>query len=73
MAVHTPAHGWPMRYGVTFNNGFWKVFDNHAFRDVAKHYTEKQAFEDCGSRNASALVKKVRDAKDAEFLEAHRR
>lgn len=31
------------RYAVKFNNGAWKVFDNHEYNDVKLHYLQVEA------------------------------
>jgi hypothetical protein len=40
-----------MRFEVRFSNGFWKLFDTHAYTGVAWYELHKDAVIDCAAAN----------------------
>lgn len=45
------------RYVVKFNNGAWKVFDNHEYNDVKLHYLKLHYLKVEAERHAEFLNK----------------
>lgn len=41
-----------MRFVVKWNNGYWKIFDTHGFKDLRLEALERRAVEGCERLNA---------------------
>lgn len=35
------------RFSIKWNNGYWKVFDNHLYKDVKRFDLEREAYDYC--------------------------
>ena len=46
------------KYSVKFNNGFWKLFNNHTFSDAGIYYLQKDAEADAKEMNQRFNSKK---------------